>query len=241
MKEEIAVENLREIKEILDRFGVEYWLDWGTLLGAVRDGRIIEWDNDIDLGMMSDSWEKIVSALPEFEKKGFDVLLGKFKIYKDVFERAVYFHRFEYIVGLSLYQIRGESAFMVSGESANLTSRSLKNLCFLLSSPRPYGKSKWNFVVKILKHGLSLLPPKSTNSLSDVLWWVWRRSGVKFILIAVPRHYFEKLGTMKFYGMTFNIPSDAKSYLKYKYGKDWKTPRKRWDWTEDGAVTVLTA
>ena len=52
----------------------------------------------------------------------------------------------------------------------------------------------------------------------------------------VPKHYFEKFKKIEFYGMTFNIPFRAEEYLKYKYGKDWRTPRKDWVWyiNDDG-------
>jgi len=61
------VENLGDVKQILDDAGVKYWLDYGTLLGAVRDGKFIPWDNDIDLGAMSTESDKIIAKLPEFE------------------------------------------------------------------------------------------------------------------------------------------------------------------------------
>lgn len=38
--------------DIFERHGVEYWLDYGTLLGVVRDAAIIPWEFDNDLGMM---------------------------------------------------------------------------------------------------------------------------------------------------------------------------------------------
>ena len=60
MDEKKAIEALRQVKEVLDNYDVEYWLDYGTLLGAVRDGKIIPWDNDIDLGM----WKKNKEKLP---------------------------------------------------------------------------------------------------------------------------------------------------------------------------------
>lgn len=45
-------ERLYEIKEILDKFNIEFWLDYGTLLGAYRDKRPLQWDLcDIDLGV----------------------------------------------------------------------------------------------------------------------------------------------------------------------------------------------
>ena len=73
MDEEMCVENLKEIKRILDDAGVKYWLDFGTLLGAVRDGKFIPWDTDIDLGMMCAEGCKVIARIEEFEKKGFKV------------------------------------------------------------------------------------------------------------------------------------------------------------------------
>ena len=61
MKAEGAVENLREIKDILDKNNVKFWLDAGTLLGAVRDGKIIEWDNNIDLGTWYNNVTRLIS------------------------------------------------------------------------------------------------------------------------------------------------------------------------------------
>jgi hypothetical protein len=65
-----------------------------------------------------------------------------------------------------------------------------------------------------------------------------RRSHVNFLLI-VPKRYFENLGTIKFYGMTFNIPFDVEDYLKYHYGEDWKMPKKKWDSFKDDRAVVV--
>ncbi len=49
---EKATQDLFEIKKVFNQAGVEFFLIFGTCLGAVREGGIIEHDNDIDLGVV---------------------------------------------------------------------------------------------------------------------------------------------------------------------------------------------
>ena len=55
-----AIKSLLQIKKILDKYDIEYWLDEGSLLGAVRDKRLIEWDKDIDLSVWYTTLPKII-------------------------------------------------------------------------------------------------------------------------------------------------------------------------------------
>ena len=53
-------ELLIEFDEVCIEYGVKYWLDGGTFLGAVRHGGFIPWDDDLDVSMHFLDFEKLL-------------------------------------------------------------------------------------------------------------------------------------------------------------------------------------
>lgn len=59
------VDMMVEIDKICRRHNIQYWLTAGTLLGAVRHGGFIPWDDDVDIGMLSEDLHKFIEIAPK--------------------------------------------------------------------------------------------------------------------------------------------------------------------------------
>ena len=53
----IELDMLCELNRVCRELQIRYFLDSGTLLGAIRDGHFIPWDDDIDVIMLRDDYE----------------------------------------------------------------------------------------------------------------------------------------------------------------------------------------
>lgn len=65
------IQVLHYLGELLERENITYWLNFGSLLGAVRDGKIIPWDSDSDIGMFKEDLIKLLDLKPEIKKAGY--------------------------------------------------------------------------------------------------------------------------------------------------------------------------
>lgn len=56
---------IKEVDEVCSKNNLQYWLDWGTLLGSYRHKGFIPWDDDVDLAMMRTDLEKFSKIFNE--------------------------------------------------------------------------------------------------------------------------------------------------------------------------------
>lgn len=62
-----GIEILMEIDRLCRKYGIPYFADFGTLLGAVRHNGYIPWDDDLDIVMFRDDYMKFLRVADELE------------------------------------------------------------------------------------------------------------------------------------------------------------------------------
>jgi len=228
-----AKEVLFEIKEILDKHNIPFWLGLGTLLGAIREKKFVEGDSDIDLSTWDSNSQKVLDSLSDFYEKGFDVyadLSGVGLNKGDIHTSVDFVHRDEY----TKFALQSWAFFF----SKNAITRTLFYL--ILHSPLTFKyncshtekiiSTKEKFVDTVNKI-LTYLPFKKL--VFKTVYQVFKLAGGVYVRVTIPLDYILPLKTVNFLGKDFLVPNQSESCLAYFYGDDWRIPKKFFNLTPD--------
>ncbi len=113
------LEVLSEIKRVCEILDIQYFADWGTMLGAVRHNGFIPWDDDLDIGMLRPDYMRFLDEAPKHLDKWFelksvyndptdDIVKARvinerhINFNRDFLER---FHNCPYVVGVDIFPV----------------------------------------------------------------------------------------------------------------------------------------
>ena len=229
---ENAIESLLQIKEILDRHEVEFWLIDGTLLGAIREGGLIQWDRDVDLGTWYENQTKIASLYYEFLEKGFMLNFTGEEINIHNIKKDIYFG------GIDLFHLDDKKAIrystgnprefcLLNGKPCRIKSQYyfrvlIKHIIWLLKD----NDINFDFPKVRLKKTINLIPSKLRIKLISLIRITSEKLGIKFRKLVFPSNYFKKLKPLLLYKKEFMVPVESEKYLESRYGKNWRIPKK---------------
>ena len=71
------LEMMKFVDKTCRKYNIPYWLDSGTLLGAVRHKGFIPWDDDVDIGMMRKDIKRFIRAVEKENNPNFVVQTKK--------------------------------------------------------------------------------------------------------------------------------------------------------------------
>ena len=201
----------------------EAWVDQGTLLGLVRDNKLIEWDNDIDLScMVADRPKVSLSDAQQLLDKGFVVLTSRYGYTIKKLDAGRKYRKIDltFIYNQNGHKRKSYSDYGHQNFFARVFEKTIKELLRLVQ------RSK--------KRSIRLMLWMFANGLS----WFYRSYFMKTIDMECPEWQFEMEKKPLMDELeTIMIYRQPKKYIEFKYGADWHVPKKDWDYTtEDGGV-----
>ncbi len=111
------IELLEDIKCVCKKFDIQFFADYGTLLGAVRHRGFIPWDDDLDIGMLRSDFNRFLSVAPSELPENCRILnMHTESAYDDVMTRVVNssfvtiepahldkYHNCPFVVGIDIF------------------------------------------------------------------------------------------------------------------------------------------
>lgn len=236
-----------EIKRVCELHNIHFFLDCGTLIGAVRHDGFIPWDDDIDLGMLREDYEKFLDIAPKELRSDFFIdNYSTNQTYALVFSKVR-------LRGTKYIEAKGNAAakhnevfvdifpyYEISDDERERKKDGLKMgiLAQAIMSKSGYKVWKGDSFLKRLK----FIPTDIIGAINskDTLFKKVDRlynkhHGTKCVCIQdgskksylhwyIPKEYLAELTEGKFEGYSFPIPKEYDKYLTIAYGDYMKIP-----------------
>jgi len=199
MNEDDAKRTILLFQKIFKEVGLKYWVDYGTLLGTIRENSFIPYDTDIEIYVKYEDFDfHIKEMLHRLYYYGFKL---------EVLPMEVHIKQKEGYVGSTIGWFK---------EGRKISS------WFFYHLPGFIRKSFIKLMMKIYFSSTNEVVRPDDGEDREKKWHCrWIRS-------FLPTFFCYKLMEWPFYNFTVSVPVKAKELLYLRYGKDWIIPKKRY-------------
>jgi hypothetical protein len=200
----------------LDDAAVQYWVEAGTLLSLVREGRLFPNDKDADIGIWSDELDRFGPVVEDMKAQGCRVVREthhgrpfKFKIHPEKPEAGR-------VLDIQIYRRHKDVAWSPVYTVANIDYR-------------------WHRPDRVVRGAVRwplrmMLAHKVRDVEVTQLPWRWMGWMGTWVF---PLGLLEQTSRNNPFNLRF--PEPVEDYLEYRYG-DWRTPQSGWVyWEHDGS------
>lgn len=197
----MMLDRLNTIVHLLDENEINYWLDFGTLLGAVLHKGFIPWDEDIDISIKLSDKERLIHLL-EANNIEFSFIEGKNSLMKVP------------VLKLSRYVIHVDIMAYAEAKCTNAEGRKLidaylteKNKDTSSYYTEGYHTQVSGYIKKV----------SDLNQGTEVFYVRCVDVKLQYPTYAVPENEIFPLSTLEFEGRNFKVPKCYITYLSNMY------------------------
>lgn len=238
---DMELELLAHVDRICRANNIQYFLSGGTMLGAVRHKGFIPWDDDIDIAMLREDFEKFKQVAKEqlpkkyqyqshTNKDGYHYFFDKITI-KDTYFSTKYSDGFDMLKGISMdifvFDKTSDKKFFQKLHYKKLMLLRLLMNVRWINKPR---KDKSYMLSKLLLPVLRLFSMDFYSKRYDKLLRKYEKKKTSTVLPpatdhkwrgVMPKHWFENVTDAPFENVMSYIPTGYDNYLKQWYGDDY--------------------
>ncbi len=237
----MELELLREVDRICRNNGITYFLSGGTMLGAVRHKGFIPWDDDIDIAMLRDDFDRFKAVCREqlsekyqyqshTNKDGYHYFFDKITI-KDTYFSTKYSDSYDMLKGISMdifvFDKTSDNALMQKLHYKSLMALRLMMNVRWKNCAR---KDKSYLLSKLALPVLRLFSMDTYSKWYDKLLRRYEKRKTSTVLPpatdhkwrgVMPKSWFENVTDVPFEDVMSYIPTGYDEYLKQWYCDDY--------------------